>query len=118
MALWISTSTSAQLQFNHNGVTRTYFMDAPNPIPPGAPLVVVLHGYTSNASAIRSYSDWDEIASSEGVVVVYPQGSQDFFGNTHWNANLGYSNTDDHGFLVALVQHLQQQHGLSRFRGY
>ena len=113
IAIWISTSASAQLQFNHNGVTRTYFIDAPNPIPPGAPLVVVLHGYTSNAAAIRYYSDWDEIASSEGIVVVYPQGTQDFFGNTHWNANIGYSNTDDHGFLVALVQHLQQQYGLS-----
>lgn len=112
-ALWMSLATSAQLQFNHNGVTRTYFMDAPNPIPPGAPLVVVLHGYTSNASAIRYYSDWDEIAMSEGVVVVYPQGRQDFFGITHWNANLGISTADDHGFLVALVQHLQQQHGLS-----
>ncbi len=75
--------------------------------------MVVLHGYTSSASAIQSYSDWDEIAASEGVVVVYPQGTQDFFGIPHWNANSGFSTTDDHGFLVALVQHLQQEYGLS-----
>lgn len=104
---------SAQLEFEHDGLTRTYFMDAPDPIPAGAPIVLVLHGYTSSAQLIRAYSGWVPLALEEGFVAVFPQGTEDNFNINHWNANIGNSNTDDHGFLVALVQHLQQEHGLS-----
>ena len=109
----IPMTSSAQLEFEHNGLTRTYYMDAPDPIPAGAPLVVVLHGYTSSAILIRAYSDWDELALSEGFVAVFPQGTEDNFGINHWNANLNNSDTDDHSFLVALVQHLQAEYDLS-----
>lgn len=109
----MALTSHAQLEFEHNGLTRTYYMDAPDPIPPGAPLVVVLHGYTSSAILIRAYSNWDELAMSEGFVAVFPQGTEDNFGINHWNANLGNSDTDDHSFLVALVQHLQAEYDLS-----
>ena len=112
LGLMVLTS-NAQLEFEHNGLTRTYYLDAPDPIPAGAPLVVVLHGYTSSAVLIRAYSNWDELALSEGFVAVFPQGTEDNFGINHWNANLGNSDTDDHSFLVALVQHLQAEYGLS-----
>ena len=90
----ISLTSNAQLEFEHGGLTRTYYMDAPDPIPDGAPLVVVLHGYTSSAVLIRAYSNWDELALSEGFVAVFPQGTEDNFGINHWNANLGNSDTD------------------------
>ena len=112
LVLALNAAAQAQLEFEYGGVTRTYFMDAPDPIPTGAPLVVVLHGYTSSAMLIRAYSNWDDLALSEGFVAVFPQGTQDDLGINHWNTNLG-SNTDDHGFLVALVQHLQQEYDLS-----
>ena len=108
-----SLTSIAQLEFEHDGLTRTYYMDAPDPIPAGAPLVVVLHGYTSSAILIRAYSNWDELALSEGFVAVFPQGTEDNFGINHWNANFGNSDTDDHSFLVALVQHLQAEYDLS-----
>ena len=102
-----------QIEFEHGGLTRTYFMDAPDPIPAGAPLVFVLHGYSSSAALIRAYSNWDELALSEGFVAIFPQGTSDSGGTSHWNANLGISTTNDHGFLVELAQHLQEAHGLS-----
>lgn len=108
-----ASPAQAQLEFEHDGLTRTYFMDAPDPIPAGAPIVLVLHGYTSSAQLIRAYSGWVPLALEEGFVAVFPQGTEDNFNINHWNANIGNSNTDDHGFLVALVQHLQQEHGLS-----
>ena len=108
-----ASPAQAQLEFEHDGLTRTYFMDAPDPIPAGAPIVLVLHGYTSSAQLIRAYSGWVPLALEEGFVAVFPQGMEDNFNINHWNANIGNSNTDDHGFLVALVQHLQQEHGLS-----
>ena len=103
----------AQLEFEHDGLTRTYYMEGPDPIPAGAPIVVVLHGYTSSAQLIRAYSGFVPLAQQEGFVAVFPQGTEDNFNTSHWNANIGFSNTDDHGFLVALVQHLQAEHGLS-----
>lgn len=106
-------SANAQLTFDHNGTERTYYMDAPDPIPPGAPLVFVLHGYGSSAGLIRAYSNWGDLAISEGFVAVFPQGTEDSGGTPHWNANLGISTTNDHGFLVALAQHLQESNELS-----
>ena len=104
---------SAQLNFEYDGVTRTYYMDGPDPIPQGAPLVFVLHGYSSSAQMIRSYSGFSQLAQQEGFVAVFPQGTNDSYNTAHWNANLPGSTTDDHGFLVALAQHLQQEHELS-----
>ena len=105
----------AQVQqtFEYNGVERSYYLDLPADMATGAPLVFVLHGYTGNAWIIRNYSGWTTIAANEGVAVCYPQGSLDNNGIPHWNANLGISTTDDHGFLVALAQHLQETYGLS-----
>ena len=61
----------------------------------------------------RGYSGWSDIAESGQAVICYPQGTSDDFGINHWNANLGISDTDDIGFLSALVEHLQQIYGLS-----
>lgn len=110
---FIASTATAQLTFEFNGSERTYYMEAPDPIPEGAPLVFVLHGYTSSAALIRAYSGWSGLAASEGFVAVFPQGTEDQFGITHWNANLGNSTTNDHGFLVALAQHLQETYNLS-----
>ena len=99
----------AQLNFEYDGVTRTYYMDGPDPIPQGAPLVFVLHGYSSSAQMIRNYSGFSQLAQQEGFVAVFPQGTNDSYNTAHWNANLPGSTTDDHGFLVALAQHLQQE---------
>ena len=43
----------------------------------------------------------------------YPQGTLNNNGISHWNANFGISTTDDHGFLVALAQHLHETYDLS-----
>ena len=39
------------------------------------------------------------MAEQEGFVAVFPQGTTDQAGTSHWNANLGISTTNDHGFL-------------------
>ena len=57
-------------------------------------------------------------ADEQGFAVVFPQGSRDQSGTTHWNAQLDISDTDDIGFLTALAQDLQEQHGLSPERTY
>ena len=99
--------------FSFDGVERMYTLDLPEGETEGLPLVLVLHGYVSSAQLIRGYSGWSDIAESGEAVICYPQGTADDFGINHWNANLGISDTDDIGFLSALVEHLQQIYGLS-----
>ena len=113
LLLLCSISSSAQETFQYGGVERSYYLDVPENLEPGSPLVFALHGYTSNAWNIRFYSGWTEVSESEGIVVCYPDGTDDFIGSPHWNANLGISNTDDHGFLVALAEYLQETYELS-----
>jgi len=108
-----SLGLMAQETFFHDGLDRSYFLELPDNIEPGAPLVIVLHGYTSGPAVIYSYSGWSAISAAEGVAVCYPEGTLDYFGVPHWNANLGISDTDDLGFLVALAEHLQTTHNLS-----
>ena len=109
----VSCVVMAQETFFHDGLDRSYFLELPDNIEPGAPLVIVLHGYTSGPAVIYSYSGWSAISAAEGVAVCYPEGTLDYFGVPHWNANLGISDTDDLGFLVALAEHLQTTHNLS-----
>ena len=99
--------------FSYDGLERTYLLDLPDANSEGLPLVLVLHGYVSSAQLIRGYSGWSDIAENGEAVICYPQGTSDDFGINHWNANLGISDTDDIGFLSALVEHLQQIYGLS-----
>jgi polyhydroxybutyrate depolymerase len=108
-----SSSVSAQLTFEYGGVEREYYLDLPLNLADGAPLVLAMHGYTSSAATLRFYSGWSIIAGGDGAAVCYPQGTLDLGGTSHWNANLGISATDDHGFLLALTQHLQAEYGFS-----
>ncbi|MEO0895828.1 MAG: PHB depolymerase family esterase [Bacteroidota bacterium] len=96
------------LTFIHDGETRTYNLHLPNNLPANAPLVFVLHGYTSSANTIQGYSGMSMVADTHKFAVCYPQGLRDFGGTPHWNAQLNISNTDDIGFLVNLAKHLQQ----------
>jgi len=45
----------------------------PDTAGPGAPLVVVLHGCTQNASAYDESSGWSRLADQFGFIVLYPE---------------------------------------------
>lgn len=69
------------------------------------PLVVDMHGYTSNSADQQSTSGWDSLADQEGFVVAYPQGESD-----SWNAQgdcCGSSTADDVGFIRDMVASIQ-----------
>ena len=98
--------------FNHNGLERDYLFYKPDELKQNAPLVFVLHGYTSNAETIQWYSGMNNMAEANGFAVCYPQGTPDYGGTTHWNARLSISQTNDIGFLSELAEFLQQEHNL------
>lgn len=112
----IKASENSMEKFNYNGMEREYIYYAPDNLKKDAPLVVVLHGFTSSAKKIMDYSSFNKLANENNFAVVYPQGTKDKDSNTFWN--VGYSfhsdiTIDDVDFIVSLVKYLQNKHSLS-----
>lgn len=113
VTLSLSLFAQEQLTFEHDGITRNYILYIPEGIEENAPLVFVMHGYTSGAAIIMSYSGMNAQADDHKFAVCYPQGTNDFLTIPHWNANLSVSSTDDIGFLTELAGHLQTTYDLN-----
>ena len=47
----------------HDGLERDYIIHVPSNINQDSPLVVVIHGYTSSAETIMTYSGMNDIAN-------------------------------------------------------
>lgn len=102
--------------FLHGEESRSYLLYRPQVLPESAPLVLVLHGYTSEARTIMEYSNFNAIADRHGFIVAYPQGTRDQRGNTFWNVGYEFhdsSTVDDLDFLLQLSAFLVEEHKLS-----
>lgn len=100
--------------FDYDGAARKYMLYIPNGMEQNAPLVCVLHGYTGTAADMIRDADMNGLADEYGFAVVCPQGLPGAYGADSfcWNADLTFTDTDDLGFLVALMGHLQKTYGL------
>ncbi len=99
---------------NYNGVERKFMLYIPETAEENAPLVFLLHGYSSNSKSFMDYTGMNNVAQRYGYAVVYPQGIRDpanSVGGTSWNSGLSSTGNDDAGFLVSLAHYLQQTHG-------
>jgi polyhydroxybutyrate depolymerase len=100
------------------GVSRTYRLYRPQGLSDGVPLVVMMHGgFGNGAQAERSYT-WDGEADSGHFLVAYPDGL-----NRAWNAGTccgepQRDNTDDVGFITAMVGAIEQAIPIDRARVY
>ena len=107
------TSTGS---FIWDGLLRDYILH----VPPGynaseaTPLVLNLHGYTSNAQQQQFYSGFDSDADTAGYIVVYPNGIANAW-NSGWN-NPYYSGIDDVGFLSALIDTISEGYNIDDCR--
>lgn len=104
----------------HDGALRVYTVHAP-PGYPGAspvPLVVDLHGYTSNKEEQQGISGWHAVADANGFLVAYPDGL-----DNSWNAGVccgtsAANDVDDVGFLRAMVAAIQAEADVDALRIY
>lgn len=80
------------------------------------PLVLNLHGYTSNSIQQQVYSNFMPIADTANFLLVYPDGSTTF-GGQFWNANIT-SVPDDVQFLSELIDRLEQDYNIDFKRVY
>lgn len=92
------------------GLTRTFHLYRPRNLPSRAPLVVMLHGGFGSGTQAEQYYGWDKEADGHGFAVVYPDGL-----DHAWNTGGGCcgvpakQNTDDVGFIKAMVAAIQTE---------
>jgi polyhydroxybutyrate depolymerase len=88
-----------------------------------APLVIALHGYTSNAAELESYLRLTAESDRKGFVYAYPDGSTDQRGARYWDAtdaccDFYGSNPDNSRFLSDLITKIEDSYRIDRARVY
>lgn len=109
--------------FEHDGNTRLYRVHLPTGYMPGdnLPLVINLHGFGSTSLEQLVYSNFNALADTAKIMVVYPQG---LVGTTTWGA-VGSSwdayfgtGIDDLGFIDELIDRLYTDYNIDLSRVY
>lgn len=100
------------------GVDRGYRLYIPDGLPPSAPLVVMLHGWTGSAQQAEQQYGWNQVADSAKFMVAYPEGIGE-----SWNAGgccgqASSDNVDDVGFIAAAVRNITDNVGIDKARTY
>lgn len=114
-------SQSVVRSFVHGGVEREYRIYIPSVYTgnDAVPLLLNLHGYTSNAFEQEVYGDFRPIADTANFILVHPQGTTDAGGITFWNAFGSPTETvDDVSFISALIDTVAANYNIDEDRVY
>ena len=109
---------------NHGQIKREYLLYVPDSysLDSDSPLVLNFHGFSGSSIDQFNTSNWTEIANTNGVIVVYPQGTELDSGETHWNPHPltadNKSSTNDLDFVEALIEHLSSSYSIDLDRVY
>ena len=104
----------SQIQtFEWQGVQRQYLVRSPQQTEKSTvPVLYFLHGWTDNITHVDNEFHFQQIADAFEWTIVIPQALDEGSG-TMWNAGLYASNTDDSGFLMALLDSLVEPYNLN-----
>ena len=119
--LLMDTVCGQSLTFEHDGLNRRYRLHLPADLPENAPLVLVLHGYGGGGASMQNNYGWRQLADEKGFAAIFPDGTRDQWNNRFWQVGYEFHtgiDVDDDGFLVALVQAMQTEHGLDPERTF
>jgi len=106
------TAGQSKLDFQFATEKRECIVTLPPAISSGKklPLVVLIHGFTSNAQNIMSYTGFEKLAQRENFILMAPEG----FGKPQaWNCgfiNLGRAGVDDLGYFGELLRRAQSEY--------
>lgn len=76
------------------------------------PLILNIHGYTSNAASEQAYTNFGPIADTAHFLMVYPNATV-YMGQPTWNSGFGMA-VDDIGFLSNLIDSLSAQYNIDQ----
>ena len=104
----------SQIQtFEWQGVQQQYLIRVPQQTDKVTmPVLYFLHGWTDNITHVDNEFHFQQIADDFEWTIVIPQALDEGSG-TMWNAGLNASNTDDSGFLMALLDSLVEPYNLN-----
>ena len=84
---------------------RVYCVHAPAAPKAGLPIVLLLHGYSSNGEAQSRYFDLDSAVERRGFLLVKPKGTPDARGALYWSAGRHLPDgPDDLAYLTAVLK--------------
>jgi polyhydroxybutyrate depolymerase len=88
-----------------------------------APLVLLLHGYTSTGDVQEGYFGFQVLAEERGFLYVHPDGTKDAAGNQFWNAtdaccDLASAGVDDSAYLLSIIEQVQADYNVDPKRIY
>ncbi|MEX1197870.1 MAG: PHB depolymerase family esterase [Pseudohongiellaceae bacterium] len=90
-----------------------------------APLIVLLHGYTSNGPRVDGYMGLSDVADEYGFLLVAPEGMREPQDdeNPYWNAsdaccNFYDTGVDDVGYLMSVIERMQEEYSIDDRRIY
>lgn len=92
-----------------NGTSRSMSVYVPNGLPENAPLMITMHGMNQDVPYHISTSEWEQVADTAKLLVVYPQGL-----SNRWDI----SGTTDTDFILAIIAAMENQYGINRNRVY
>lgn len=117
LSLLASVAATAQTTLTDSivsgGIYRSYRLYVPAAYNGSSarPLIVNMHGYTSNAQAQQLYSNFMPIADTANFLMVYPQGTT-YMGQPFWNAGISPTLVDDKGFIDHLIDSLKLSYNI------
>jgi polyhydroxybutyrate depolymerase len=96
--------------FRSGGMDRTYTLH----VPPGPPvgLVLNLHGGGGTGAGQENLTDFDAVANTNNLLVVYPDGYDKSWADGRGVSPADRRHVDDVGFLVALAGKLQNDYNI------
>lgn len=120
IAIQSNSQTTILGSMMSGGINRTYrlYVPAIYDVNHPCPLIINMHGYTSNALQQQLYTGFQPIADTANFLMVYPQGTLDGNGITFWNAGIGNGMVDDIGFLSNLIDTLKSHYNINLNRVY
>jgi polyhydroxybutyrate depolymerase len=101
------------------GFYRCWDIFIPEELSGDVPLVIDMHGFTADPKGQRDVSGFEELAKSEGFIVVWPYGLCN-----SWNSGLKccgaavQDNIDDVEFIREMVEHLSFRYNIDLGRVY
>lgn len=120
-----AAAATGKFSLKVGGEERTYLLYVPAGYRPEtpAPLLLAFHGGFGNAEEMMKMTGFNPLAEREGYIVAYPNGVGRLGEHYTWNAGTccGYAqrrNTDDVGFVAALIDRLQADYRIDPGRIY
>lgn len=112
-SLFISAQTTIVDSVLSGGIFRSYRLYIPAAYTglSARPLVLDLHGYTSNAANEQLYTNFMPIADTANFLVAYPQGTS-FGGQAYWNAGISNTGVNDVQFISDLIGTLKNNYAI------